>query len=74
MGSPGDKCAPEERPPPVVEVVRPFALGKYEATFHERDAWVTSDGCTYKPNDNGWGRAGRPVFGMSWQDAQQYAD
>lgn len=48
--------------------------GKYEITFEEWDACVASDGCSHKPDDKGWGRTGRPVVDVSWQDAQQYAD
>ena len=62
-----------EKPQHRVQIAAPFAVGKYEVTFDEWDACVMGGGCNeYKPNDLGWGRAGRPVINVSWQDAQTY--
>ena len=52
--------------------VRSFALGKTEVTFAQWDACVSSGGCRYRPRDEGWGRGSRPVFNVSWEDAQAY--
>ncbi|MBI3903496.1 MAG: formylglycine-generating enzyme family protein [Nitrosomonadales bacterium] len=50
-----------------------MAFGKYDVTFDEWDACVADGGCDgYKPKDNGWGRATRPVFNVSWNDVQSY--
>jgi len=52
-----------------VTIAKPFAVGKFEATFAEWDACVTAGGCTHKPADAGWGRGKRPVINVSWDDA-----
>jgi formylglycine-generating enzyme required for sulfatase activity len=62
----------DERPPRVVSIVRPFALGKYEVTFAEFDACVQDKGCSHRPEDNGRGRGLRPVVDVSWNDARAY--
>jgi formylglycine-generating enzyme required for sulfatase activity len=42
-------------------------------TFEEWDACVANGGCgTYRPSDDDWGRARRPVINVSWDDARQY--
>jgi formylglycine-generating enzyme required for sulfatase activity len=51
---------------------QPFSLAVTEITFRERDACVADGGCDYRPADQGWGRATRPVINVSWQDAQAY--
>lgn len=53
--------------------VRSFAMGRYEVTFADWDACTTAGGCTSIVRDQGWGRERRPVFNVSWSDAQQYA-
>jgi formylglycine-generating enzyme required for sulfatase activity len=63
-----------ERPPHRVTLARPFALGRTEVTFAEWDACVAAGGCNgFRPDDHGWGRGGRPVIGVSWEDATAYA-
>ena len=53
--------------------VGPFRLGKYEVTFAQWDACVADGGCGgYQPDDSGWGRGNRPVFDVSWTDAQSF--
>lgn len=57
---------------PVHQVsVSSFAMGRYEVTFHEYDAFAHS---TLKdlPDDDGRGRGERPVIHVSWEDAQAY--
>ena len=49
-----------------------FALGVYEVTFEEYERFARATGRD-RPNDRGWGRGGRPVNNVSWEDAQAYA-
>ena len=49
-----------------------FAVSKFEVTFAEWDYCVSAEGCDYRPRDNGWGRARRPVINVSWNDARKY--
>lgn len=79
MGSPAGVGGSDERPQRTVTFARPFAVGRFEVTFAEWDACVAEDGCpradspTEGPgHDEGWGRARRPVFNVSWQDANLY--
>lgn len=52
--------------------VRGFGLMKYEVTFDQYDIFAKSTGRAL-PDDNGWGRANRPVINVSWNDAQAFA-
>ena len=61
-----------EKPRRLVTIDKPFAVGVYEITMAEWDACVTDKGCTSRPEDNGWGRANRPVMMVSWNDAEEY--
>lgn len=76
MGSPASEAArrDDEGPQHQVRISRPFAAGKYEVTFDDWDACVREGGCGYKPDDFPWGRGRRPVFNVSWQDANKYAE
>ena len=60
---------------PVHSVAVPsFWMGKYEVTFSQWDACVADGGCSYRPDDKGWGR-GRgphPVINVSWDDVQEF--
>ncbi|XOF34009.1 MAG: SUMF1/EgtB/PvdO family nonheme iron enzyme [Candidatus Electrothrix sp. YB6] len=59
---------------PVHEVeLDTFAIGRYPVTFEEYDFYCMATGRA-KPPDNGWGRKRRPVFNVSWQDANDYCD
>ena len=62
-----------ERPMHHVAIHHSFGVGKYEVTFAEWDACVEDGGCKLRPDDRGWGRGTRPVTGVSWQDAADYA-
>jgi len=64
-----------EAPRHRVIIARPFAVGKFEATFAEWDACVADGGCAGNrtPSDQGWGRGRRPAINVSWNDAQEYA-
>lgn len=74
MGSPDQEpqSTSRERPQHIVDVPR-FGIGKYEVTFDQWDACVAAGGCSTTPDDQGWGRGSRPVVGVSWNDAQEYA-
>ena len=68
---------PERNPSPParreVTIPGPFAVGKHEVTFDEWQACVNAGGCGgYSPDDNGWGRGGRPVRNLNWHDAKLY--
>ena len=60
-----------ERPQRTVTVPA-FAMGQFPVTFDEYDACVADGGCTYIPDDEGWGRDNRPVMNVSWHVAQDY--
>jgi formylglycine-generating enzyme required for sulfatase activity len=64
-------CGNDEKPARWVNVSA-FGMGKYEVTFAQWDACVNGSGCSYRPDDKGWGREERPVINVSWKDAQQY--
>lgn len=49
-----------------------FAISQHEITFDAWDACFRDGACTRWPDDMGWGRGGRPVINVSWQDAQQF--
>ena len=49
-----------------------LALSKTEVTFADYDLFALSTGRPL-PQDNGWGRANRPVINISWNDANAYA-
>ena len=66
-------CSSDELPDHEVVIAYRFALSKYEITFADWDACVDGGGCDgYLPDDEGWGRARRPVINVSWHDAQAY--
>ena len=75
MGSPGSEPerADSEAPQHKVTIAKPFAAGRFAVTFAEWDACLAAGGCGgYKPEDQGWGRADRPVINVSWDDAKAY--
>jgi formylglycine-generating enzyme required for sulfatase activity len=56
-----------------VTISKPFAVGRFSVTFAEWDACVADGGCGgYRPADEGWARADRPVINVSWDDAKLY--
>ena len=67
-----------EGPQRRVTIARPFAVGRFEATFAEWDACVAERACTHNQHDGnsgqaGWGRGKRPVINVSWEDiTRQY--
>ena len=75
MGSPDSEWGRfnNEGPQRQVTITEPFAVGVYEVTFGEWDACVNEGGCNgYQPDGEGWGRNGRPVINVNWDDAQAY--
>ena len=52
--------------------VTKFFMGKYEVTFDEWDACVAAKACQHWPDDEGFGRAKRPVINVSWTHIQAY--
>lgn len=54
-----------------VVIKKPFALGRFEVTFDEYDAFCEATQRP-KPDDAGWGRGKRPVIKVSWEDVQAY--
>lgn len=64
----------DERPNHSVTISYDFAVSKFEVTFQEWDACVSEGGCSYHPDDNGWGRGSRPVIHVNWDDANEYVD
>ena len=74
---PGNPPQPEwmveaQKPPTEVRIAYSFAIGKYEVTFGEWDLCIDAGGCTYVPDDNGWGRGDRPVINLAHPDVDQY--
>jgi formylglycine-generating enzyme required for sulfatase activity len=75
MGSPANEELrfTDERPRHDVMISRPFAVGRFAVTFDEWDACVNDGGCNgYRPSDEQWGRADRPVINVNWDDAKSY--
>ena len=68
----GQYCFDDELPVHEVRVAS-FALGRYEVLFEEYDRFVAATG-RERPRDRGWGRGGRPVIYVSWEDATAYAE
>ena len=50
-----------------------FAMGQYEVTFEQYDAFAAATGKSL-PADHGWGRGKRPVMNVDWYDALAYAE
>ena len=74
MGSPEHEFGSfeDERPQHVVTIAKPFAVGRFAVTFDQWDACVAAGACRYRPSDRGWGRAGKPVLNILWNDAKEY--
>jgi sulfatase modifying factor 1 len=65
--------ASNEQPVHTVRITRPFYIAKYAVTFEEYDRFCDDEKCR-RPQDNGWGRGTRPVFGVSWLHAAKYCN
>ena len=74
MGSPAKQASPGHNEGPMrrVTIGERLAVGVYEVTFSEWDTCRRGGGCSYRPDDRGWGRGDRPVIEVSWNDANEY--
>ncbi len=74
MGSPESEVGStaDERPQHSVTFAKPFAVGRFAVTFDEWEACIAAGSCRYRPSDQGWGRASRPVIDIIWDDAKDY--
>ena len=70
MGSGASSLEADERPRRTVKLPR-YAIGQYEVTFDEYDAFARATGRAL-PDDKGWGRGPRPVMNVSWEEAVAY--
>lgn len=63
-----------EKGDPVVEVpmAYPLAVGVYEVSEDEWEACRREGGCVHDPEEGRHELEGRPLTGVSWEDAQQY--
>nr|VFJ72344.1 MAG: Formylglycine-generating enzyme, required for sulfatase activity, contains SUMF1/FGE domain [Candidatus Kentron sp. FW] len=50
-----------------------FAISETEVTFDDYRRFVKDNPEHELPGDEGWGRKGRPVINVSWEDAKDYA-
>jgi formylglycine-generating enzyme required for sulfatase activity len=64
-----DNEGPQHR----VAFAHSFAVAENDVTFDEWDACVSVGGCPRTVVDYGFGRGSRPVVGVSFDDARQYA-
>ncbi|MDX2503578.1 MAG: SUMF1/EgtB/PvdO family nonheme iron enzyme [Gammaproteobacteria bacterium] len=64
--------SPDQKPPHKMTISKDFAIGKYEVTFDQYDAFAKALK-RKKPDDHGWGRGNRPVINVSISDAREYA-
>lgn len=62
----------DQKPPHKIKMKKRFAIGKYEVTFYQYDAFVKATKGK-KPDDLGWGRGNRPVINVTLQNAKDYA-
>jgi formylglycine-generating enzyme required for sulfatase activity len=62
----------KEGPTYLVNIEKPFAVGKFSVTFDEWNVCVKQGGCDgYEPK-NSWNNGRMPVVYVNWQDAQNY--
>jgi len=72
MGSPDNEKYRFSDEEPLRQVtLKAFSLAETELTFAEWDQCVKAEACR-EVEDEGWGRAKRPVINVSWDDAQTY--
>lgn len=61
-----------ELPLQKINISKPLAVSRFEATFEEWDACHTEGGCLKKVDDRKWGRGRRPVINILYTDIQEY--
>ena len=82
MGSSEGYKQDTEGPQRSIRIGYQLAVGRFEVTFAQWDACVADGGCRtgrggadfHIPDDEGWGRADRPVINVNRNDAQAYID
>jgi len=71
MGSPIDEADRNDNEHQHRVCVEDMLASKYEVTYAQYDAYALATG-NELPDDNGQGRANRPVTNVSWIDAMSY--
>ena len=71
MGDHSGSGDPDERPV-LEQTIQPFSISQHEVTFAQYDEYADATGIA-RPADGGWGRGGRPVINVSFEDALGYA-
>ena len=75
LGSPPGESGRQtfEAAPHVVEIAKPFAVGRYAVTFAQWDACYAEGGCGHRRlGDLDFGRGKRPAIFATWSEAQLY--
>ena len=75
LGSPPGESGRQtfEAAPHVVEIAKPFAVGRYAVTFAQWDACYAEGGCGHRRlGDLDFGRGKRPAIFATWAEAQLY--
>jgi formylglycine-generating enzyme required for sulfatase activity len=55
-----------------VTIARSLAVGRTEVTFAQWDACIAERGCSYRPDDQGWGRGDQPLMNVTWENTREY--
>jgi formylglycine-generating enzyme required for sulfatase activity len=73
MGSAADERDHYDNEDPLhgVTIARQLAVSKFEVTFEQWDACVTSGACPHV-SDSNMGRGAQPVINVSWENVRQY--
>jgi formylglycine-generating enzyme required for sulfatase activity/uncharacterized caspase-like protein len=75
LGSPPGESGRQtfEAAPHMVEIAKPFAVGRYAVTFAQWDACYAEGGCGHRRlGDLDFGRGKRPAIFVTWSEAQLY--
>jgi formylglycine-generating enzyme required for sulfatase activity len=75
LGSPPGESGRQtfEAAPHMVEIAKPFAVGRYAVTFAQWDACYAEGGCGHRRlGDLDFGRGKRPAIFVTWSEAQFY--
>jgi formylglycine-generating enzyme required for sulfatase activity len=73
MGDIQGKHGKDELPVHEVRISKQFAIGRYEITFDDYNAFAKATGRGL-PDDEGFGRGRQAVIRVSWNDAGAYAE
>lgn len=68
----GSGTTPYDRPVHRVTIARSFALSRSPITFDDWQRCRDDGGCSFTPDNRGWGAGRRPVISVSWNDTQTY--